>query len=452
MKNNIQLPNLNNCRICIIGLGYVGLPLAIEFSKFKQKKSINHDVIGYDINLKRINELKNNIDSTEESSIEDLMLAKNLKLTHNVEDLYTSDVFIVTVPTPVDNANIPDLKALKSASKLVGETLKKRKKNISKNKLLETQPVIIYESTVYPGATKEVCIPIIQEASELNVNKDFFYGYSPERVNPGDKNKKLTSIVKITSGSTEFTSKWIDELYNQIIKVGTHRAGSVEIAEAAKIIENVQRDINIALINELSMIFSKLNLDTYEILEASKTKWNFIPFEPGLVGGHCIGIDPYYLKYKANLEGLYPQIVSSGRRINENMSFWIADRIITNISKRNLILNKATVLCLGITFKANCPDIRNTKVISLLEKLLEFNIEIDVMDPYVNHEEIKEIKNFNFIQRLIPEKKYSCVLLAVAHDNFKLIKVNEWKNMLAKDGFFFDIKNIIPRELNPVRI
>lgn len=454
MTNDISLPNINDCTITIFGLGYVGLPLAIEFSKIKKLDNnyINHKVNGFDINKQRIEELKNNYDKTKEVSEEDLNSSINLHLTSNIEDLYLSDVFIITVPTPVDDGNIPDLSAVKEASNLVGKCIFERRKiQLNKNQK-ETNPIIIYESTVYPGATRDVCIPCIERISGLKNNIDFFYGYSPERVNPGDKTKSLPSITKVTSGSSILSSRWIDNLYKQIISAGTFIATSIEVAEAAKIIENVQRDINIALINELAIIFSKLNLDTYDILEASKTKWNFIYFEPGLVGGHCIGVDPYYLTYKSKLAGYYPEIVSSGRRINENMSNWIAEKLVLNICKNNFILNESHILILGITFKLNCPDIRNSKVFNVIDKLLEYNLKVDVVDPYVDEMDINNSNKFNFHKSIPSNKKYSCVLLAVNHDYFKNLSINDWESLIIKNGFFFDIKNAIPRKLNPIRI
>ena len=356
----------------------------------------------------------------------------NLHLTSNIKDLYLSDVFIITVPTPVDDGNIPDLSAVKEASNLVGECiLERRKIQLNKNQE-ETNPIIIYESTVFPGATRDVCIPCIERTSGLKNNIDFFF--KPERVNPGDKSKSLSSITKVTSGSSILSSRWIDNLYKQIISAGTFMASAIEVAEAAKIIENVQRDINIALINELAMIFSKLNLDTYDILEASKTKWNFIYFEPGLVGGHCIGVDPYYLTYKSKLAGYYPEIVSSGRRINENMSNWIAEKIVLNICKNNFILNESHVLILGITFKLNCPDIRNSKVFNVIDKLLEYNLKVDVVDPYVDEMDINNSNKFNF-HKSIPSNKNIVVFTGSNHDYFVNFSINEWESLIIKMDF-----------------
>ena len=361
----MTLPSVHNCKIAIIGLGYVGLPLAVAFSTVnackKTKQPLNRCVIGFDINSNRLSELRSGFDSTNETSSKELSGAINLSYTDTASDLLDADVFIITVPTPVDDSNRPDLTPLLEATKTVAHVLNKRNK--------PTQPLVIYESTVFPGATEDVCVPILESISLKKYNKDFYCGYSPERINPGDKDHRLDSIVKVTSGSSIDSAKWIDELYSSIISAGTHLAPSISVAESAKVIENTQRDLNIALINELSIIFNKLNIDTYDVLKASRTKWNFLDFRPGLVGGHCIGVDPYYLTYKAEQLGYYPEVVLAGRRINDGMPKVLAQRLILSLVKHSLFLDSPNVLILGLTFKENCPDLRNSKVFDFAEEL-----------------------------------------------------------------------------------
>ena len=383
---NSNLPDINTCSISIIGLGYVGLPLALAFSNtninYRNKEKINRKVIGFDINQNRINNLLRNIDETQETQSNELLNKKNIIFTNEVKFLSESDVFIVTVPTPVDKANNPDLTYLKNACKIIGLAIKKQNKVKPNNK--NVKKVIIFESTVFPGATEEFCAPIIEHFSCLKLNNEFFLGYSPERINPGDKQHRLKDIIKITSGSTKESASWIDNLYSTIIKAGTHKCGSIKVAEAAKVIENTQRDLNIALINELSIIFNKLNIDTFDVLEAAETKWNFMPFKPGLVGGHCIGVDPYYLTFKAEQLDYYPQIILAGRRINDSMASWFADQLILNMSKNNIQIGCSNVLVMGLSFKENCPDIRNTKVVDMIKRFNEYNIKTFIYDPVVH--------------------------------------------------------------------
>jgi len=359
-----------------LGLGYVGLPLAVEFSKF-------YSTIGFDIDDSRIDELGKNFDRTFEVN-NNLIEKSNLVFTSSSKDLSRCNVYIITVPTPVDIHNNPDMTALASASKIVGELLKKN-------------DVVIYESTVYPGTTEEFCVPILERSSELIYNKDFFCGYSPERINPGDKDRTLTKITKITSGSNDKTANFVDKLYQSILSVDTYKATSIAIAEAAKVIENIQRDVNIALINELSMIFNKLGLDTNEVLEAAGTKWNFLPFRPGLVGGHCIGVDPYYLTHRATEIGYHPEMILAGRRINDNMGKYIAECTIAEMAKAGINTVNAKVAVLGITFKENCPDIRNTKVSDIINNLIPYGCQIDIVDPYANSNEIKDLFDIDLV-------------------------------------------------------
>ncbi|HBK0767178.1 TPA: nucleotide sugar dehydrogenase, partial [Escherichia coli] len=353
-------------KIGIIGLGYVGLPLAVEFGKILP-------TIGFDINKKRISELSNYIDNTLECTTEELKQAHNLIYSSELNLLSTCNFFIVTVPTPIDKHKQPDLTPLVKASESIATILKKG-------------DIVVYESTVYPGATEEVCIPILEKNSGLKFNVDFFAGYSPERINPGDKEHRVTNILKITSGSTPETADKVDEVYNLIIEAGTHKASSIKVAEAAKVIENTQRDVNIALINELSIIFNKLNIDTLEVLEAAGTKWNFLPFRPGLVGGHCIGVDPYYLTHKAQSAGYHPEIILAGRRLNDNMGHFVVSQLVKKMISKKIQIENSNVLILGLTFKENCPDLRNTKVVDIISELKEYNINVDVFDPWCSSE------------------------------------------------------------------
>ena len=389
----MAFPNITNCTIGIIGLGYVGLPLAVEFSKatrcLRTDQKLKRKVIGFDINTRRVSELAQGIDKTGEVKSKDILNNPNIKFTTDYSDLINSDVFIVTVPTPIDSSKQPDLHAIKSACKIIGNTIKIRSTIKSSN------PIIIFESTVYPGLTEEVCVKIIRENSGLNYNNEresssFFCGYSPERINPGNKKHTLTEITKITSGSNISSSNWIDLLYGSIIKAGTYKTYSIKEAEAAKVIENTQRDLNIALINELAIIFSKMGLDTNRVLEAAETKWNFLSFKPGLVGGHCIGVDPYYLTYKSEQSGYKPDVVLAGRRINDNMATWIIDRLIMKMCKESITIGKAKLLILGFTFKENCRDIRNTQVITLYKRALEYSMNVDIFDPICDINEANE--------------------------------------------------------------
>lgn len=415
----------NDVPIGVVGLGYVGLPLAVEFGR-KRK------VIGYDTNDLRINELKKGLDRTLETTDKELNDAVYLSYTNNLEDLRDCKIYIITVPTPIDPDKKPDLSPLVKASKAIGS-------------ILQTGDIVIYESTVYPGATEEVCVPILEEQSGLLFNKDFFCGYSPERINPGDKNHRITTIKKVTSGSTPEIARKIDKLYQEIITEGTYMANSIKVAEAAKVIENTQRDVNIALINELSLIFNELDIDTESVLEAAGTKWNFLPFRPGLVGGHCIGVDPYYLTHKALEVGYNPEIILAGRRINDNMSFFIADQVTKLMTKKDISINGSNILIMGLAFKENCPDIRNTKVADLIEELNGFNCSVDVYDPWVDKVEAMDEYNIELINA--PAKgKYDAIVIAVAHDKFKDYSQNEIKDFGKDNHIIYDIKYLLNAE------
>lgn len=454
------LPSLDDCTVAVIGLGYVGLPLAVEFAKpqccVRTGKSLRRRVIGFDINQKRLEELCNGHDSTKETTSDQLQAASLLDFTSNVADLAAADVFVITVPTPIDSAKRPNLKPLEKASITVGQALKARVDYQSSNQKTTSVPLVIYESTVYPGATEEVCVPILEKTSGLVSNVGFASGYSPERINPGDNKHRLTTILKITSGSTPEVAAWIDGLYGSIISAGTHKAASIRVAEAAKVIENTQRDVNIALVNELNIIFRQLNIDTLSVLEAAATKWNFLPFKPGLVGGHCIGVDPYYLTHKAEEVGYHPQIVLAGRRINDGMGRWIAEQIVLELAKRGEHIVGANILVMGLTFKENCPDLRNTKVIDLIEGLKLYGINIDVFDPWANKEDAKEqysLSIYDCIHTLKSKQaKYSVISVVVAHDDFKSLKATEFSNLLENKGFIVDLKGCLPPAINAIRI
>ena len=450
-KSKINYPSFENCTIAIVGLGYVGLPLAIEFSRtnycLKSKLKLSRKVIGFDINKKRIEELKQNYDKTREVNKDELKNLKNIFFTNDFKSLVNADVFIVTVPTPIDESKIPFLGHLISASKTVGEVLRIRKE---KNNSAPC-PFVIYESTVYPGATEEICIPEIEHESGLKASIDFKYGYSPERINPGDNELKLTNIVKLTSGNSKISSEWIDKLYSSIVKAGTFRTDSIKIAEAAKVIENTQRDLNIALVNEFSLIFSKMNIDTLDVLEAASTKWNFLKFYPGIVGGHCIGVDPYYLTYKSQIIGYYPEVLLSGRRINDSMGEKIVEKLVINMIKNSIDINGQDLLILGLTFKENCPDIRNTGVLSITKKAIEFGFKIDIIDPYVESEEAANLVEVKVNKDFIDKKRYSAVIVAVGHNKFKKMKFKDWENLLKEKYFIFDLKGIVSRDLNVIR-
>ena len=449
MNSNRQLPDINTCTIAVIGLGYVGLPLANEFAKNTHALisdiKLSRKVIGFDIDTQRLTELKAGFDRTKEIPTEDLVKGKSLVYSNDQKLLEKVDVFIVTVPTPIDNFKRPDLGPLEKASSMVGLAIKARQQ-CSTN-----LPLVIYESTVYPGAIEEVCVPILEKVSGFSYNIDFVCGYSPERINPGDKNHRLTSIVKVTSGSTPDSSEWINSLYSSIIKAGTFQASSLKVAEAAKVIENTQRDLNIALVNELAMIFSFLNIDTLEVLEAAGTKWNFLPFRPGLVGGHCIGVDPYYLTHKAEQIGYYPQLVLAGRRINDGMATWIGERLVLEIARRGIVVNGSNVLVLGFSFKENCPDIRNTKTFDLISFLNTFYMNVEVVDPYVNSEEVEKEYGLK-TSKVIPKgKSFDVIILAVAHNQFCNLTIKDWQDLLLPNCLIVDIKGIVPIQLKPLR-
>ena len=448
-----HFPNISSCNIAILGLGYVGLPLALEFSKSKEKNCSTDKgkVLGFDIDINRINQLNNSNDVTCEVEKNQLLQKRHLEFTSEKDLLKNCDVFIVTVPTPLTENNQPDFSALINASEIIGKALKEG--SSKRNKI----PFVIFESTVYPGATEEICLPILCQFSGMNLyatkkENSFGLGYSPERVNPGDIKNKLADIMKVTSGCCEETSLWIDNLYKTIIKAGTYRAKSIIIAEASKVIENVQRDINIAIVNEFALIFNKLSIDTLDVLEAAQTKWNFLKFRPGLVGGHCIGVDPYYLTYKSKQIGYYPDLISSSRRLNNGMGIWLSEQVIIEIVKRSLLIKDVKILMLGISFKENCPDIRNSKVFDIYNALRKYNLLVDIYDPIVEKTKVSNNYNINLISNLEKDKKYDVVILCVAHDLFKNFKEKDWISLLSKNGFIFDIKGIVPRTLNPIRI
>ncbi len=418
-------------KIGIIGLGYVGLPLAIEFGKY-------YSTIGFDLKTKRIEELKSEKDATLEVSAEEFKQAKYISYTDNLNDLSECNFYIITVPTPLDSHKCPDLTLLENASKMIG-------------KLLNKGDIVVYESTVYPGATEEVCVPILEYESKLKFNQEFFVGYSPERINPGDHTHRLTNITKVTSGSTPEAAKIIDETYKSIIAAGTHQASSIRVAEAAKVIENTQRDVNIALINELAMIFHRLDIDTLEVLEAAGSKWNFLPFRPGLVGGHCIGIDPYYLTQKAKDVGYNPEMILAGRRINDDMGFYIASAVIKRMIKKSIHVIGAKILVMGLTFKENCPDLRNTRVIDIIQELESYGAKIDVYDPWVDMEEAQQMYKINMVEQ--PEKsKYDTVILAVSHKQFIDMGVEAIQALTKTNGVIYDIKSILPTDIVDERL
>jgi len=411
--------------VAVIGLGYVGLPLAVELSK-------KMPVVGFDISCERIQELGRSFDRTRE--VEEVALkAATIKYTDKVEDMANSDFYIVTVPTPVNQSRQPDLTPLEKASASVAKVLKKG-------------DIVVYESTVYPGCTEEVCVPILEKGSGLKFNQDFFCGYSPERINPGDKERTISKIKKVVSGSTPQTLETVDAVYGSIITAGTYRATSIKVAEAAKVIENSQRDINIAFVNELSLIFERLGLDTREVLEAASTKWNFLKFQPGLVGGHCIGVDPYYLTHKAEQLGYHPQVILSGRRINDNMGIHIANQVVKLMIKKNLTVNNAKVLVLGMTFKENCPDVRNSRVIDVIHELNAFGCHVDVYDPHAIPQEVQHEYGLEPVKKEALERLslYSAVVLAVAHNEFKDLK---WTQINKTQHVLYDVKGLLPREM-----
>jgi len=409
-------------KIALIGLGYVGLPLAVEFGK-------KYEVIGFDINQARVDELSRGEDSTLEVEPQELALASQLSFTTDPEDIRDCEIFIVTVPTPIDEHKRPDLTPLEKSSSAIG-------------KLLKQGDVVIYESTVYPGATEEVCVPILEAESGLVFNKDFYCGYSPERINPGDKEHRVTTIKKVTSGSTPEIADKVDALYGSIITAGTHKASSIKVAEAAKVIENTQRDVNIALINELALIFNKLSINTEEVLKAAGTKWNFLPFRPGLVGGHCIGVDPYYLTHKATEVGYHPEIILAGRRLNDNMGSYVADRVAKIMTQKRIHVMDANILIMGLTFKENCPDLRNTRVVDLVAQFQGFNCNVDVYDPWVSKEEAKQEYGITPVDAPQPGH-YDAILLAVAHNEFTQMGVEAIRAFGKSNHVLFDIKYIL---------
>ena len=417
---------LNEVTIGIIGLGYVGLPLAVEFgNKFP--------TIGFDLNGDRIRELKAGTDNTLEVSDSELLAAEHLSFTSHPEDLINCNVYIVAVPTPIDGSKRPNLRPLESASATVG-------------KLIHSQDIVIFESTVYPGATEEVCVPILEQTSGLQYNTDFFCGYSPERINPGDKEHRLPSITKVTSGSTPEIAEFVDDLYKSIISAGTFSASSIKVAEAAKVIENTQRDVNIALINELALIFEKLNINTIEVLEAAGTKWNFLPFRPGLVGGHCIGVDPYYLTHKAEEVGYNPNMILAGRRINDNMGHYIASTVIKKMVKKGIDAAHAKILVMGLSFKENCPDLRNTRVVDIIDELEEYGVSVEVYDPWVSSDEAKKEYGIDLLSHL-EEKRYSGVIIAVAHHQYTKMTIADIRNLCLEKAIIYDVKNLFPYDL-----
>ena len=406
-------------KIALIGLGYVGLPLAIEFGK-------KREVIGFDINHSRIDALKDGTDNTLESTEQDMNDAIHLSFTTNIQDLADCEIFIVTVPTPIDKHKRPNLTPLIKASKSIGSILKKG-------------DIVIYESTVYPGATEEVCVPVLEEQSGLIFNKDFYCGYSPERINPGDKEHRVTNIKKVTSGSTPEIASEIDKLYQEIIIAGTYKAINIKVAEAAKVIENTQRDVNIALINELALIFNKLDIDTESVLEAAGTKWNFLPFKPGLVGGHCIGVDPYYLTHKALEVGYNPEMILAGRRLNDSMGSYVVEQTTKLMTKKRIHVVDANILIMGLTFKENCPDLRNTRVVDLIREFDWYNCNVDVYDPWVDKDEAYDEYGIKPVDKPI-KGKYDAILIAVAHDEFKDLSIEQIKTFGTDNHVLYDIK------------
>ena len=414
---------LDKTKIGMIGLGYVGLPLAVEFGK-------HFPTVGFDINAPRIAELRQGKDSSLEVDADELAQAKHLTYTTNPDDLSACNVYIVTVPTPVDKHKRPDLTPLIKASQTLGKIMKKG-------------DIAIFESTVYPGATEEVCVPIIESLSSMKYNQDFFAGYSPERINPGDKEHRVVNILKVTSGSTPEIAEFVDSLYRSIITAGTHKASSIRVAEAAKVIENTQRDVNIALINELALIFNRLGIDTLEVLEAAGTKWNFLPFRPGLVGGHCIGVDPYYLTHKAQEIGYLPEVILAGRRINDGMGPYVAQRVIKMMIQRRVHVANANVLVMGLTFKENCPDLRNTKVVDIIGELQSYHAHVDVYDPWISHKEAEHEYGITPVSTLEPGK-YDAIILAVAHRQFHEMGVEKIRALGKPQAVLFDVKYILP--------
>lgn len=423
--------SFDNVKIGIIGLGYVGLPLAVEFGK-------KYNTLGFDINAKRVQELSEGNDFTLECSSEELSEATNLVYSADVADLNDCNVYIVTVPTPIDEHKQPDLTPLIKASEMLGKVISKG-------------DVVVYESTVYPGATEEECIPVLERVAGMVFNQDFFAGYSPERINPGDKEHRVTNILKVTSGSTSEVAEFVDQLYKSIITAGTHKASSIKVAEAAKVIENTQRDVNIALINELSIIFNKLGIDTLEVLEAAGTKWNFLPFRPGLVGGHCIGVDPYYLTHKAQAVGYHPEMILAGRRLNDGMAQYVVSQLVKKMLKKRIHVEGANVLVMGLTFKENCPDLRNTKVVDIISELKEYNINVDIMDPWCSNDEAQHEYGLTLCEK---EKQghYDAIIMAVSHNEFKEMGVEKIRNLGKPEHVLYDLKYVLAKESVDMRL
>ena len=422
--------SLEKVTIGVIGLGYVGLPLAVEFGKkFK--------TIGFDINQSRVAELCDGVDSTLECSSDELKEALTLSYSATTEDLKKCNIYIVTVPTPIDEHKQPDLTPLVKASEMLGKVVSKG-------------DIIIYESTVYPGATEETCIPVVERVSGFTFNKDFYAGYSPERINPGDKEHRVTNILKVTSGSTPEVAEQVDQLYKSIIVAGTHKANSIKVAEAAKVIENTQRDVNIALINELSVIFNKLNIDTLEVLEAAGTKWNFLPFRPGLVGGHCICVDPYYLTHKAQTVGYHPEMILAGRRLNDGMGAYVVSQLVKNMLKKQIQVDGANVLVMGLTFKENCPDLRNTKVTDIISELKEYNINVDVTDPWCSSKQAEDEYGLSLVKA--EQGKYDAIILAVAHNEFRELGIDNIRKLGKVNHVLYDLKYLLPKEEVDMRL
>jgi UDP-N-acetyl-D-galactosamine dehydrogenase len=428
----MEFKSIDDAKVAIVGLGYVGLPLAVEFGR-------HLDTVGFDIDPKRIADLRTGNDFTLETDAQELAAAKHLVFTTDLEGLRGRDVYIVTVPTPIDAAKRPDISALRSASRTVGQVLGKG-------------AIVVYESTVYPGCTEEDCAPILEQVSGLKLNQDFFVGYSPERINPGDKEHRLTTIRKITAGSTPAAAAFVDALYGRIITAGTYPASSIRVAEAAKVIENTQRDVNIALINELALIFNRMGLDTLEVLQAAGTKWNFLPFRPGLVGGHCIGVDPYYLTHKSQEMGYHPEMILAGRRINDNMGLYVATEVIRLMVKRGMSLPKSRILVLGVTFKENCPDVRNTRVVDVVQELKSYGAAVDIYDPWADAHVVKHEYGLDILTKAPAAGQYDGIVLAVAHNQFRDMPPEAIHAWGRPDHVLYDIKSLLPADQVDARL
>ena len=422
---------ISQLKIAVIGLGYVGLPLAVEFAKHVA-------TVGYDINLERIQALRQGIDHTLELSVDELKAAKDLSFSCDEDALRNCNFYIVTVPTPIDDFKQPDLTPLIKASEAIARVIKKG-------------DTVVYESTVYPGATEEVCVPVLEQLSGLSFNQDFFVGYSPERINPGDKQRRVTNILKITSGSNADAADYIDRVYNLIIEAGTFKASSIKVAEAAKVIENTQRDVNIALINELALIFNKIGVDTEEVLKAAGTKWNFLAYRPGLVGGHCIGVDPYYLTHKAQSIGLHPEIILAARRLNDRMGEYVATQLIKAMVKKRIQVVGSKILIMGLSFKENCPDIRNTKIVDMVKSLKEYDLDLDIYDPWVDPQEVEREYGLRPID-VLQAGQYDAIVLALAHDQFKQMTANEFKNLGKSKHVLYDLKYVLDQKQSDIRL